>query len=141
MTKARLAGGIWTGVFVRHCGRAKALLVALPLLMLSVAVDHGFAGATASTDSGKSNSHAADVAGTQGTAQPPGRAAAVIADPARPTPKLSGGGLPGAHGIVRTVSFDPLRGPVIPILGNKQQMAPLRAPVAARPRAPPSLAA
>ncbi|MEN3950087.1 hypothetical protein [Iodidimonas sp. SYSU 1G8] len=39
MTKARNAGTSWTDWFERHCCRSKALLVAVPLLLLSLVLD------------------------------------------------------------------------------------------------------
>jgi hypothetical protein len=140
VTKARRTGSIWTGFVGRHCGQAKALLVALPLLMLSVLVDHGLAGATAQNP-GNRVSQASDVAGTEGKAQLPGRGTLATVDPLRVKPKLSSDGTAGPHGIAPSIgAYVPS-----PLSQTGSSIARYTAPaqwrVAACPRAPPIQAA
>ena len=141
MTKARRTGSIWTGFAGRHRGRAKAVLVALPLLMLSVLVDHGLGGAVAPPPGNRLDSHASDIAGTEGKAQLPGRGSLATIDPLRVKPKLSGDGTTGPHGLAPPAGAH-LPSPVSraePRLA--QYAAPARWRAAARPRAPPVQAA
>lgn len=137
MTQARPAGSIWTGFVGRHRSRAKALLVALPLLILSVLVDHGLAGTSALNPGHRADSQASDMSGAEDKAQLPGRGAVATVDPLRLTSKFSGDRTAGPHGLalptsVRLPSFVPRAEPRIAQYG-----APTHRRADARPRAPP----
>lgn len=141
MTKARRTGSIWTGFAGRRGGRAKALLVALPLLMLSVLADQCLAGAAAPHPGNRAEGHASDVAGTEGKAQLPGRGTLATVDPLRVKPKLSSDGTAGPHGLapsdgMRLRSSVPRAEP-----RRARDAAPTPWRAAARPRAPPVQAA
>lgn len=140
MTNARRAGISWTALIDRHCRRTKALLVALPLLLLSVFIDHGLAVSPAPNGSMDRSGQASDIdrsTGAEGKAQLPGRPVLAITDPQRAKPKLAGDGPatlpPSAPRVAR---------PLHPVLLTAPRPTSLAAlipalPLAARPRAPP----
>ncbi len=137
MTKARRTGSIWTGFAGRHRGRATAVLVALPLLMLSVLVDHGLGGASAPLAGNRVDSHASDIAGTEGKAQLPGRGSLATVDPLRVKPTLPGDGTAGPHGLAPSSGVQLPRPISLAEPRRAQYAAPAQWRVAACPRAPP----
>jgi len=141
VNQARPAGSIWTGFAGRHRGRAKALLVALPLLILSVLVDHGLLGTSVPHSGSGADRHASDMSGAEDKAQLPGRGAVATVDPLRLKSKFSGDRTSGPNGLtlpigVRLPSFVPSVEARIEQYGaHTHQRAD------ARPRAPPVRAA
>ena len=141
MTNARRAGTSWTALIDRYCRRSKALLIALPLLLLSVFVDHGLAAAPDHGDRVDSSGHASDFdgsAGAEGKAQAPARPVTAIGDFQRPKPKPSSAGPTPQHGLAPPVTLS-----VHAISPHAVGRAPwtnaMRAPRGdARPRAPPA---
>lgn len=140
MTKARRTGIILTGVAGRYWRRAKALLVALPLLMLAVQADYGAAAPHAAN---RVDSHPSDTAGTEGKAQLPDRGSLAAVDPQRiKSVKLSGDGAGGHEGLAAATGGRlPSRAVarVEPLRARDAAAAHWR--IAARPRAPPGMAA
>jgi hypothetical protein len=137
VTQARQPGSIWTGFVGRHRSRAKALLMALPLLILSVLVDHGLAGTSAPNPGHQADSHASDMSGAEGEAQLPGRGAVAMLDPLRLKSKFSDDRTAGPLGLtlpngVSLPSFLPRVEPRIAQYGT-----PTHRRADARPRAPP----
>ena len=139
MTDARHAGIHWIGLAGRHGGRAKALLVALPLLLLSLLIDHGIVGPAEHRGGiAASAGQASDMAGAEGKLQLAARAG-VAADPLRAKPKLSGDGQ-DSNGLALSASL------VSPGLSattspGAAAISPAASrPFAARPRAPPAIA-
>lgn len=141
MNKAQGTGSIWTGFVGRHGRRAKALLVALPLLVLSVLVDHGLADAAVQRPENRVDSHASDIAGTEGKAQLPGRSTLATVDPLRVTPKLSGDGTIGPHGLAPSSGLHQPAHVSRAAHFRAQHAEPVQWRAAARPRAPPAQAA
>lgn len=142
MTNARRAGTSWTAWIDRHCRRTKTLLIALPLLLLSVFVDHGLAAAPRPDGSMDRSGQASDFdrsTGAEGKAQLPGRPILAITDPQRVKPKLS------ADGPIGLLSVPPRVAPVYFHASSEPRRAlpadavPALA-LAARPRAPPASA-
>jgi hypothetical protein len=141
VSKARHAGTDWTGFAGRHCGRAKALLVALPLLLISLLLDHGLAGTAPSprgivTGAGQ----ASDVAGTEGKAYPIGRAGVAAAEPLGTKPKLSGDGI-GQHGVAPSATLVLPRARIAASPGRALSAPAMSWQIAASPRAPPAVGA
>lgn len=137
MTQARPAGSIWTGFVGRHRSRAKALLVVLPLLILSVLVDQGLAGTSAPNSGHRANNHASDMSGTEDKAQLPGRSAVATVDPLRLKSKFSGDRTTGPQGLALPTGV-PLRSCAPRIEARIAQcVAPTHRRADARPRAPP----
>jgi hypothetical protein len=144
VTKARPAGISWTVFAGRYCRRAKALAIALPLLLLSVLVDHGLAGASM-PDAGRmagarQASHLAATAGTEGKAQLPGRQVAAFADGIRYKIKLP---TDGAHHPAALPAAQPALPGAVWRQGGKAsaaggRVAALR--LSADPRGPPARA-
>ncbi len=147
MTKARNAGISWTDWFERHCCRSKTLLVAVPLLLLSLVLDqtgppsHGVADRIALAS--ETADPASDLAASPldaAKAQASGRPGTQVSDASRskftPSGGNSGGGFlippfpPALHHEPVTAAAKP---------------APVRIPVPLAvqngPRAPPALSA
>ncbi len=91
MTKAR-APGISATLFGQHHSRAKAMLVALPLLLLSLFLDYGIAEQKAAAPAGQAASRQdmTDPPGAAEKAQLPVRPAVAAPEPTRLKPKPPG---------------------------------------------------
>ncbi len=94
MTDARRAGTNWTTSLARRCRRTRTLLVALPLLLLSVMADHGLATTGEPAQTARLD-RASDAAGTEDKAQLPAHLIA-LADPLRSKAAGAPGGSPKA---------------------------------------------
>ena len=142
MTNARRAGTSWTAWIDRHCRRTKTLLIALPLLLLSVFVDHGLAAAPRPDGSMDRSGQASGFdrsASAEGKAQLPGRPILAITDPQRAKPKLPG------DGPAPPMVTEPRAAWVFQSASSRTSHDYLTAqvsalPLAAHPRAPPASA-
>jgi len=135
--KARRAGINGTGLVGPRRGRAAALLMALPLLVLSVLLDHGTARAIAPPSGNALDHRGSDMAGTEGKAHFPGRAAPAIVEPLHLKPHFSGDGTPGSHGLAPSTGVQ--QPSPLPLVEPRraQYTAPKHWRADARPRAPP----
>lgn len=142
MGKARYTGRIWSDVFGPHGGRAKALLVALPFLLLSLMIDHGAGAGNAmpgsTIDSARQATDFRRVADTEGKAQRPGRATQLTTDPQVLKSNFSSNGAGGLHGVAPIAGM-PLHTVAAALpAGAARSSPPTFWPVASQPRAPPA---
>ncbi|MGE0666779.1 MAG: hypothetical protein AB7O49_09510 [Sphingomonadales bacterium] len=141
MTNARPAGTHWKDRTGRRGGRASILLVALPLLLLSLLIDRGATSPATEPRNGvvSGAGEASEQSGAQGKAQPAGRAGLSTADTQR-TKATSSGTAPDTHGQTPAAPKAMLGTASSDAAGIAASAVPLHWPGAASPRAPPAAA-